>query len=172
MVRVPQNIFFWNASAVFGKLINSIPLTPTTTYEETFISIEIYIVSLLLLLKTAPAILNCHAWISNKSAQMLSLNFRNLLGDKPPVQLHTTDLQAIRAKTTKSSSLRHSTLLTSQFGNPVSRVWSLFRTIKGLMHFVASRFIHNCIALFASSDHSIYPLRVVSAANNIFTIIH
>ena len=67
-------------------------LLPTTTYEETFISIGIYI-SLLLLLKTPPAILNCHAWISSKSAQMLSLNFRNLLGDKPSVTLYTTDLQ-------------------------------------------------------------------------------
>ena len=106
MVRVPQNIFFWNASAVFGKLRNPIPLTSTTTYEETFISIEIYIASSLLLLKTAPAILNCHAWISSKSVQMLSLNFLNLLGDKPPVLLCTTDLpeeQTIKAKITKSS---------------------------------------------------------------------
>ena len=84
MVRVPQNIFFWNASAVFGKLRNSILLTPTTTYEETFISIEICIVSLLLLLKTAPAILNCHAWISSKSAQILSLNFRKFAGGQAP----------------------------------------------------------------------------------------
>src|ERR1700720_1713012 len=35
----------------------------------------------------------------------------------------------------QNTSLRHNTLLTSQFGNLVSRVWSLFRTIKGLTHF-------------------------------------
>ena len=71
--------------------MNSILLTPTTTYEETFISIEICIVSLLLLLKTAPAILNCHAWISSKSAQILSLNFRKFAGVQAPrTTLHYT----------------------------------------------------------------------------------
>jgi hypothetical protein len=65
-------------------------------------------------------------------------------------------------------SLGHNTLLTSQFGNPVSRVWSLFRTIKGLMHFATSRFSHN------HSDHlHLYLCLVYSlCCYNIFTITY
>jgi hypothetical protein len=67
MARVPQNIFFWNALAAFGKLRNPTPLTPTTTYAETFTSISIHIGSLLLLLK------NC-----TSNIKLPSLNFKQI----------------------------------------------------------------------------------------------
>ena len=53
-------------------------------------------------------------------------------------------------------SLGHNTLLTSKFGNPVSRVWSLFRTIKGLTHFATSRSSHNRVTSFATFNLFIY----------------
>src|ERR1700720_3608795 len=57
-------------------------------------------------------------------------------------------LQLGRFEVLLDPSLGHNTLLTSQYWNPVSRVWSLFRTIKGLTHFATSQFSHNHIGSF------------------------
>jgi hypothetical protein len=68
-------------------------------------------------------------------------------------------------------SLGHSTLLTSQFGNPVSRVWSLSSTFLGLMHFAHSRFSHNRDASSVPSGPFIYLLVMVLAYSDIHIIL-
>src|ERR1700729_4356895 len=72
---------------------------------------------------------------------------------------------------TPNYSLGHNTLLTSQFGNPISRLWSPFKTKRTYAFhvFVAQPQLRHS---FAASTPFVYLSYIVPSGYNPFTIVH